>query len=152
MIRKIRIVMEKILISACLIGDNCTYKGGNNLSSKVESLLEKYELIPFCPEVEGGLPTPRKPSEIKGSGVFMNDGKNVTREFEWGAKKALMLCLYLKIKIAVLKERSPSCGTHQIHDGTFSEKLIDGMGVTAKLLKENGIKVYSEDEIDQLIS
>ena len=144
--------MEKILISACLVGDNCKYNGGNNLNPQIDALLEKYELIPFCPEVEGGLSIPRNPSEIKGDRVVMDNGKDVTREYELGARKALMLCLYLKIKIAVLKERSPSCGTHQIHDGSFSNKLIDGMGVTAKLLKENDIKVYSEDEIDQLIS
>ena len=143
--------MEKILISACLIGDNCKYNGGNNLNPNIEALLEKYELIPFCPEVEGGLPIPRNPSEIKGDRVVMDNGKDVTRNYELGARKALMLCLYLKINIAVLKERSPSCGTHQIHDGSFSNTLIDGMGVTAKLLKENGIKVYSEDEIDQLL-
>ena len=151
MISKIKLVMEKILISACLIGDNCKYDGGNNLNPKIDALLDKYELIPFCPEVEGGLPIPRNPSEIKDDGVIMNNGKDVTRNFELGARKALMLCLYLKINIAVLKERSPSCGTHQIHDGSFSGKLIDGMGITAKLLKENGIKVYSEDEIDQLL-
>lgn len=143
--------MEKILISACLVGDNCKYNGGNNLNPQIEALLEKYELIPFCPEVEGGLPIPRNPSEIKGDRVVMNNDKDVTREYELGARKALMLCLYLKIKIAVLKERSPSCGTHQIHDGSFSNKLIDGMGVTARLLKENGIKVYSEEEISQLL-
>ena len=151
MIRKIKLVMEKILISACLVGDNCKYNGGNNLNPNIESLLEKYELIPFCPEMEGGLPTPRNPSEIKCERVVMDNGKDVTRNYELGARKALMLCLYLKIKIAVLKERSPSCGTHQIHDGSFSNKLIDGMGVTAKLLKDNGIKVYSEDELDQLL-
>ena len=143
--------MEKILISACLVGDNCKYNGGNNLNPQLEALLEKYELIPFCPEVEGGLSIPRNPSEIKGDRVVMDNNKDVTREFEFGARKALMLCLYLKIKIAVLKERSPSCGTHQIHDGSFSNKLIEGMGITAKLLKENGIKVYSEDEINQLL-
>ena len=148
---KIELVMEKILISACLVGDNCKYNGGNNLNPQLEALLEKYELIPFCPEVEGGLPIPRNPSEIKGNRVVMNNDKDVTREYELGARKALMLCLYLKIKIAVLKERSPSCGTHQIHDGSFSNKLIDGMGVTARLLKENGIKVYSEEEISQLL-
>ena len=143
--------MEKILISACLVGDNCKYNGGNNLNPQLEALLEKYELIPFCPEVEGGLTTPRNPSEIKGSRVVMDNDKDVTREFEWGARKALMLCLYLKIKIAVLKEYSPSCGTHQVHDGSFSNKLVDGMGVTAKLLKENGIKVYSEEQISELL-
>ena len=143
--------MEKILISACLVGENCKYNGGNNLHSKIDDLLEKYDLIPFCPEERGGLPTPRNPSEIKGDRVVMNNGKDVTDNFNNGAQLALMLCLYLDIKIAVLKERSPSCGTHQVHDGSFKEKLIDGMGVTAKLLKENGIQVYSEDEIDKLL-
>ena len=143
--------MEKILISACLIGDNCKYDGGNNLNPHIETLLEKYELIPVCPEVEGGLPTPRNPSEIKGDRVVMDNQRDVTREFELGARKALMLCLFLKIKIAILKERSPSCGTHQVHGGSFSNKLIDGMGVTARLLKDNGIKVYSEDEIKELL-
>ena len=143
--------MEKILISACLIGDNCKYNGGNNLFPKIESLLEKYELIPFCPEVEGGLPIPRNPSEIKGDKVFMNNGDDVTDFYLKGAKKALMLCLYLKIRIVILKENSPSCGTHQIYDGSFSKTLINGMGITAKLLKENGIRVYSENEIDSLL-
>ena len=143
--------MEKILISACLVGDNCKYNGGNNLNPQIEALLEKYELIPFCPEVEGGLSIPRNPSEIKGGRVMMDNGKDVTREYEFGARKALMLCLYLKIRIAILKENSPSCGTHQIHDGSFSNKLIDGMGVTAKLLKENDIIVYSENEISELL-
>ena len=143
--------MEKILISACLVGDNCKYSGGNNLNPKIDALLEKYDLIPFCPEEQGSLPTPRNPSEQRGESVFMDNGKDVTENFLAGAKKALMLCLYLKINIAVLKERSPSCGTHQIYDGSFSGKVIDGMGVTAKLLKENGIKVYSEDEIEKLL-
>ena len=143
--------MEKILISACLVGENCKYNGGNNLNPKIEALLDKYDLIPFCPEVEGGLDIPRNPSEIKGESVFMDNGRDVTENFLKGAKKALMLALYLKIKIAVLKERSPSCGTHQVHDGSFSNKLIDGMGITAKMLKENGIAVYSEDEIDKLL-
>ena len=143
--------MEKILISACLVGENCKYDGGNNLNPKIEALLEKYDLIPFCPEEQGGLDTPRNPSEIKGDSVFMDNGKDVTENFLKGAKKALMLALFLKIKIAILKERSPSCGTHQVHDGSFSNKLIDGMGVTARLLKENGIQVYSEDEIDKLL-
>ena len=143
--------MEKILISACLVGENCKYNGKNNLNSNIESLLDQYDLIPFCPEVEGGLEIPRNPSEIKGDSVFMNDGKDVTYEYNKGAKKALMLCLYLNIKIAVLKENSPSCGTHHIYDGSFKNKLIDGTGITARLLKENGIEVYSEEEIDLLI-
>lgn len=146
--------MEKILISACLVGDNCKYDGGNNLNPNIEALLEKYELVPFCPEVEGDLSVPRNPSEIKNNKVIMkneNDYLDVTENFEKGARKALMLCQYLKIKKAILKERSPSCGTHQINDGSFSHKLINGMGITAQKIMENGIMVYSEEEINQLI-
>ena len=143
--------MEKILISACLVGENCKYDGGNNLNDKIDALLEKYDLIPFCPEVEGGLPIPRNPSEIRGNGVYMDNGKDVTYEFNKGAKKALMLCLYMGIKKAVLKARSPSCSNKEVHDGSFSNHLIPGLGVTAKLLKENGIEVYSEEEIDKLL-
>ena len=143
--------MEKVLISACLVGDNCKYNGGNNLSNRLDELLEHYELIPFCPEVEGGLPVPRNPSEIINQNVKMSDGKDVTYEYNKGAKKALMLCLFLDIKIAILKENSPSCGVHEIYDGSFSHTLIKGEGITAKMLKENGIEVYSENEIDILL-
>lgn len=143
--------MEKILISACLIGDKVTYKGGTNYNPKYKDLLNKYELVPFCPEVEGGLPTPRNPSEQKGDKVFMNNGKDVTKHFLKGAEKALNICLALDIKIAILKEKSPSCGSKLIHDGSFSGNLIDGQGVTTKLLTKKGIKVLSEDDIDTLL-
>ena len=143
--------MERILISACLVGDNVKYNGGNNKSPLIDQLLEKYELIPFCPEVEGGLPIPRIPSEIKGSQVINKEGKNVTRQFEKGANKALALCKYLGITKAVLKENSPSCGTHMIHNGHFMDRLIPGMGVTARILKEHNIEVFSEKEIDKLL-
>ena len=143
--------MEKILISACLVGDKTKYDGHSNYNEKVKLLLEKYELVPFCPEVEGGLSIPRKPNEIRKDRVYRIDGKDVTKEFSIGASKALKLCKYLHISKAVLKENSPSCGTHQIHDGTFKDKKIPGMGVTSKLLKENGIEVYSEIDIDKLI-
>ena len=143
--------MEKILISACLVGDNTKYNGKNNLSDKIPLLLEKYELVPFCPEMEGGLKSPRNPSERVKDRVKMNNGKDVTKNFEDGAELALNICLYLGIKIAILKENSPSCGTHKIYDGTFSGKLIDGMGVTAELLKRKGITVLSEEEIDTLL-
>lgn len=143
--------MEKILISACLVGDNVKYDGKNNLSDKIERLLEKYELVPFCPEVEGGLPIPRKPSERVRDRVKMEDGRDVTRQFENGAEKALNICMYLGIKIAILKENSPSCGSHTIYDGSFSHKLIKGEGVTTELLKKKGITVLNEDEIDTLL-
>lgn len=143
--------MEKILISACLVGDKTKYDGRSNYTDKVKLLLEKYELVPFCPEMEGGLKSPRNPSERVKDRVKMNNGKDVTKNFLAGADLALNICLYLGIKIAILKENSPSCGTHQIYDGTFSNKLIDGMGVTAELLKRKGIRVISENEIDTLL-
>ena len=144
--------MERILISACLVGDNVKYDGGNNKNPLISKLLEKYELVPFCPEVEGGLPTPRHPSEQRGEQVINDIDEDVTDEFNRGADLALNICLYLKIKKAILKERSPSCGVHSIHDGTFSHKVIPGMGVTAALLKRKGITIYSEDEIPELLN
>lgn len=143
--------MAKILISACLVGDKVNFKGQGNYVPAVAKLKEKYDLVLFCPECEGGLPTPRLPSEIRGSQVVRKDGKLVTRQFELGASKALALCKFLGISKAVLKEGSPSCGTHQIHDGHFQDNKIPGMGVTARILKENGIEVYSEEEIDKLL-
>lgn len=142
---------ERILISACLVGDNCRYDGKNSLSHKISALLEKYELVPFCPECEGGLKTPRAPSERIGDKVITKDGRNVTKQYEKGAELAWNICFYLKIKVAILKENSPSCGVHKIHDGSFSNKLIDGVGTTTELLKEKGINVISEDEIDTLL-
>lgn len=143
--------MEKILISACLVGDKVKYDGHSNYNEKVKLLLEKYELVPFCPEVEGGLTTPRKPSERVKDRVKMEGGKDVTKNFQNGAELALNICLYLGIKIAILKENSPSCGVNKIYDGSFSHKLIDGQGVTTELLKRKGIKVISENEIDTLL-
>ena len=144
--------MERILISACLVGDNVKYDGGNNKNPLIEKLLEKYELVPFCPEVEGGLPIPRHPAEQRGEQVVNDIDEDVSDEFNRGADLALNICLYLKITKAILKERSPSCGVHSIYDGTFSHKVISGMGVTAALLKRKGITVYSEDEIPELLN
>ena len=145
------VVMERILISACLVGDNVKYDGGNNKNPLIEKLLEKYELVPFCPEVEGGLPIPRHPCEQKGEEVVNDLGENVTDEFYKGADLAYNICMFLKIKIAILKERSPSCGVHSVYDGTFSHTVVPGSGVTAALLKRKGITVYSEDEIPKLL-
>ena len=143
--------MEKILISACLVGDNVKYNGGNNQNPLIEKLLEKYELVPFCPEVEGGLPIPRFPCERKGESVINSNNEDVTDDFVNGADLAYNICLFLKIKIAILKERSPSCGVHEIYDGSFSHKVISGMGVTSELLKRKGIVIYNEDEIPLLL-
>ena len=143
--------MERILISACLVGDNVKYNGGNNKTPLLDKLLEKYELVPFCPEVEGGLKTPRSPAEIKGEQVINMDGQDVTVAYEKGAELAFNICLFLKIKKVILKETSPSCGSKQIYDGSFSHKVIPGMGITARYLKEKGIEVYSENDIESLL-
>ena len=138
--------MEKILISACLIGDNVKFDGGNNLKKELLELLDYYELVPFCPEVEGGLPTPRKPSEVRDNTVRDKDGKDVTKNFEIGAQKALQLCALLGITKAILKQRSPSCGSKMIHNGNFDGTLVPGKGITVRKLTSAGILVMDEEE------
>lgn len=142
---------EKLLISSCLYGLNTKYSGGNNKISKIKELEEKYKLILACPEVLGGLSTPRDPSEQMKDKVFSNKGLDVTDNFNLGASKTLEIIKKHKIKKALLKESSPSCGSNLIYDGTFSGTKINGLGVTAKLLKENGITIYNENEIDLLL-
>ena len=144
--------MEKILISACLVGDKTRYDGHSNYHPLIKELLEKYELVPFCSEVEGGLAVPRLPSEIVKDKVINSKGKDVTKNYIDGAKKALMICQYLDIKIAILKDGSPACGVYEIHDGTFKGHKIKGMGITASLLSKHGIKVISENEIETLLT
>lgn len=143
--------MEKILISACLVGDKVRYDGKSQYHPLIKDLLQKYELVPFCPEVEGGLPTPRVPSEINKDKVINKEGRDVTRQFKSGAELALNICKYLQIKVAILKDGSPSCGSSQIHDGRFTGRMIKGKGITATLLEQNGIKVYTENEIEELL-
>ena len=143
--------MEKILISACLVGDNTRYDGGNNLSPNIERLIAHYDLVPFCPEVEGGLPVPRVPAERKGNYVRTETGKDVTRSYLRGAEKAVQLCAFLGIKIAILKENSPACGVHQIHSGRFDGKKVPGQGVTAEALAKKGIRILSEEELPSFL-
>ena len=142
---------QAILVSACLLGVCCRYDGESKPNQNVIKLREKFTLIPICPEVDGGLPTPRTPSEGVGDRVIMRDGKDVTDNFRLGAELALERARTFSCLAAVLKARSPSCGSNSIYDGSFSGTLTDGDGVAAKLLKENGIDVYTEDEIDRLI-
>ena len=143
--------MDKLLISACLLGVPCRYDGKSKPAAKIDALRKKYELIPVCPEQLGGLPTPRTPSERHGDRVVMADGTDVTAQYQKGARAALDLCLREGCVAAVLKERSPSCGSGEIYDGTFTHTVISGDGVTAELLKKNGIKVYGETELDALL-
>ena len=139
-----------ILVSACLLGENCKYSGGNNRSEAVLRYLEGKEYIPFCPELEGGLSVPRPPCEIRDDRVYTPDGTDCTAEFTIGARKALALCRETGVSAAILKERSPSCGSHMIYDGSFSGTKIPGQGVTARLLGEDGIALYSEQDIENV--
>ncbi len=136
-----------ILVSKCLLGINCRYKGDNCRCEKVVELGKENNLIPVCPEEDGGLPTPRDPSEIVGNKVLSNKGKDVTKEYQKGAELALKAAKENHIDYAVLKKNSPSCGKGIIYDGSFTGKKIPGNGVTVKLLLENGFTVLTEDEI-----
>lgn len=139
--------MQKILVSACLLGVNCKYSGKNNENESIKKLSEKYELVPVCPEELGGLSTPRPPAEIIGERVLTVDGNDVTENFFLGAEKTLQIAQQNHCTIAILKEGSPSCGSNTIYDGTFSGTKKQGSGITTHLLRQHGIKVYSEDDI-----
>ena len=138
--------MEKILVSACLLGVNCKYNGGNNYNEKVMEYLKDKEIIPICPEIMGGLPTPRIASEIIGDRVVNKEGQDVTSNYQKGAKETLELAKKLGVKKALLKAKSPSCGYGNIYDGTFSDTLIEGNGITAELLKKNGFEILTEKD------
>jgi len=144
--------MEKLLISACLIGCKCKYSGGSNRldEEQLAGLRERFHLVPVCPETAGGLPTPREPSERLGDKVFSRSGRDVTEAYAKGAALAVALARRQGCGAALLKERSPSCGSGQIYDGSFTGRLTEGDGVTAELLKEAGVPVYGESEIARL--
>ena len=143
---------EKVLISACLAGINCKFNGENNLLDRgiLDEISKKYHLLFVCPEVFGGLGTPREPAEMKNGLVVTKTAKDVSENFINGAEICLKIAKLNGCKKAILKARSPSCGSGQIYDGSFSKKLIFGDGVAAKLLKENAILVFSEDDIGRL--
>ena len=140
----------KIIVSACLLGENCKYSGGNNKNEAVISLAEDFELIPVCPECFGGLEIPREPSEIKGGAVVSKSGKDVTEAFKTGAEHTLYIAKEKNCPAALLKERSPSCGFGEIYDGSFSGRLISGNGITAQLLFDNEIAVFGESKTEKL--
>ncbi len=145
---------KAILISACLLGLRCRYDGKNKPISPelISALNEKYSLIPVCPEIYGGLPTPRPSSERNGSEVRSSDGRDVTAEYLRGAEECLSLARICGADAAILKQKSPSCGTKLIYDGSFGRRLISGMGVTAELLLSEGFSLYDEDDILNLIN
>ncbi len=142
--------MEKILVSACLLGRNCRYDGKNCSSAEVRELEKKYILIPVCPEELGGLSTPRIPSEIRDGRVYDREGNDVTEYFLTGADKALQRAFEEGISIALFKSLSPSCGSKIVYNGHFDGGKTEGDGITAALLKKHGISVYTEEEIEKL--
>ena len=137
--------METLLISACLMGYNCKYNGGNNALPEdvLASLRQRYHLIPVCPEAAGGLPTPRTPSERRGDRVIARDGRDVTVEFRRGAELAGQLAERFDAHAALLKANSPSCGSGTIYDGSFSGRLVPGDGVTAEYLKSKNLIIFN---------
>ena len=139
------------MVSACLAGLHCRYDGRTNLKPEVAELVASGLAVPVCPEELGGLPTPRLPSERRGYLVTMSDGTDVTREYMRGAEQALTLARLYGCEAAILKERSPSCGSGRVYDGTFSGTLADGNGITAEIFKAHGIAVYGESEIEKLL-
>lgn len=144
---------ERLLVSACLIGANCKYSGGNNAlpEATLQKLRGRWALVPVCPELSGGLRVPRTPCERRGEGVVNRDGEDVTAAFAHGAKTACALCGRFGCAAALLKERSPSCGSGLVYDGSFSGTVIPGEGVTAEALRAQGVELFGEDEIEKLL-
>ena len=141
----------RILISACLLGASCRYDGAAKPHPLAQALAERHQLVPVCPEQLGGLPTPRPPAERQGERVVTRAGGDVTAQYRRGAEEALALCRLLDCQAAVLKERSPSCGSGEIYDGTFTGTRVPGDGVTAETLRAQGIRILGETQIEQLL-
>ena len=138
-----------LLISKCLTGAACRYDGRDNRVD-LGDLGRHYTLIPVCPEQLGGLPTPRTPAERRGDRVVARDGRDVTDAFRLGARRTAALAAQCGARCALLKARSPSCGTREIHDGTFSGAVVPGMGLAAECLRDMGLALYDESQIEEL--
>lgn len=136
----------KIMVSACLLGENCKYNGGSNQNPELIQALSGQTVIAVCPEVMGGLPTPRTPAEICEGVVVNREGVSVDEAFRLGAKRALELAEREQPDMIILQPRSPSCGVNEIYDGTFSGRLIPGQGVFADLAIQAGFRVLDVDE------
>ena len=136
-----------ILVSACLLGENCKYNGGNNRNERVLRYVAGHEIIPVCPEMLGGLPCPRKPVEWVGDRVLTRDGDDCTENFRLGVQRAMDIIASKHVDLAILQSRSPTCGVKQIYDGTFSGVRVDGMGALARALKERGIPLMDAEDV-----
>ncbi|MBO5364449.1 MAG: DUF523 domain-containing protein [Clostridia bacterium] len=142
-----------LLISGCLLGLACRYDGDSRPLPEdvLQALTKAFHLVPVCPEQLGGLSTPRNPAERVGERVVSNAGEDVTKEYQKGAQEVLRLAKRLDCRVALLKEKSPACGSVLIYDGSFEKNLISGNGVATELLKENGIRVFGESELEKLL-
>ena len=139
----------RIVVSACLLGENCKYNGGNNRNERVLRYVAGNEIIPVCPEMLGGLPCPRKPVEWVGERVLTRDGDDCTEAFRLGVQRAVDIIGDRQIDLAILQSRSPTCGVKQIYDGTFSGTRIDGQGALAKVLKDCGIPLMDAEDVPE---
>lgn len=140
----------KILVSACLLGIQCKYNGEDNYNKELSTYLKKHEIILCCPEIEGGLSTPRIPCECKGNKVYNKEGLDCTKYFNKGATKVCKKAFEENAVVAILKENSPSCGSTMIYDGSFTGRKITGKGRTTLQLEEKGIRVYSEKNYNEI--
>ena len=140
----------RMLISACLLGVRCRYDGGEKPLSGLGPLMDRFELIPVCPEQLGGLSTPRTPAERRGRRVVDREGLDVTDAFALGADQACHLARLYGARLALLKARSPSCGSGAVYDGSFTGVTVPGDGVAAEALKAMGVRVYSEEDLAAL--
>lgn len=138
---------QTVLVSACLLGEKCRWDGGDNRSDALLELLAAYTLIPLCPEKEAGLGVPRQPIEIRGGEMVRRDGKRVTEEIRRGIARCLQGIDASTVKAAILKDRSPTCGCGQVHDGSFSGKLVAGDGWFTSKLKSLGVACFSAEEV-----
>ena len=136
----------KVMVSACLLGENCKYNGGNNRNERLLRLLSGHEVIPVCPELLGGLPVPRIPAEIRNGTVINRNGETVDGAFHSGAQKALELAGQGRPDLIILQSRSPSCGVKEVYDGTFSGTLIPGQGIFAELARKAGFRVVDAED------
>ena len=139
----------RVLISACLLGVSCRYDGQSKAYPLVEELCRRHEVVPVCPEQLGGLPTPRVPAERQGAQVVTKEGGDVTAQYLRGAAEAVHLARKLGCTVAILKERSPSCGSGEIYDGSFTGKLIDDAGVLAQALLDAGYIVMDNEDLEE---
>ena len=148
MVTGLNVFRDYFAVSACLLGENCKYNGGNNYSEKVRAFCEGHEVIPICPEVMGGLTTPRVPAEIVNGVVTNKEGKIVDKEFRSGAEAAFNKIMDAGVEVCILQSRSPSCGVKEVYDGSFTGKKIPGMGVFAQKVSETSIKMIDVEDLD----